>query len=242
MTDDAHGSEPPVDAAAPGAQVSPRWAAWRAEVDLREYETRWDRLEADGAAPHGEADLVASWGPRRVLDAGCGMGRVAIELDRRGIDVVGADLDPDLLEVARRHAPTIPWLLADLARDPLDGPYDLILLAGNVLVFCRPSDRGPIIANLAAHLAPGGRIVAGFATERSDDDPGTTSGTEPPLTEPPLTAALVEHHASTAGLVTEARWSTWERGPWTPADSYAVVVVADPRSASRAAIPGISQA
>ena len=44
---------------------------------------------------------------RRVLDAGCGTGRVAIELARRGIEVVGVDADPDMLERARRRAPQL---------------------------------------------------------------------------------------------------------------------------------------
>ena len=53
--------------------------------------------------------------PASVLDAGCGMGRVAMELDRRGIEVEGADLDDDLLAFARVDAPHIKWHLADLA-------------------------------------------------------------------------------------------------------------------------------
>src|SRR5262245_37948055 len=89
----------------PGAEVSERWAAWRREVDLVEYDARWERLAAAGGAVHGEADLIASLRPDAVLDAGCGTGRVAIELARRGIEVVGVDLDADMIEAARRKAP-----------------------------------------------------------------------------------------------------------------------------------------
>ena len=59
---------------------------------LAGYDERWRRMEAAGVNPHGEADFVFSYGPRSVLDAGCGTGRVAIELARRGLDVVGTDL------------------------------------------------------------------------------------------------------------------------------------------------------
>jgi 2-polyprenyl-3-methyl-5-hydroxy-6-metoxy-1,4-benzoquinol methylase len=50
---------------------------------------------------HGEATFVEGLGVRRVLDAGCGTGRVAIELARRGLDVVGLDADPGMLSAAR---------------------------------------------------------------------------------------------------------------------------------------------
>jgi SAM-dependent methyltransferase len=197
----------------PGADVSPRWAAWRAQVDLATYEDRWNRLAAGGQAVHGEADLVASYTPRRVLDAGCGTGRVAIELDRRGIDVVGVDLDDDMLDVARRLAPHIGWLHADLARDPLGGPYDLVVMAGNVPVFCRPGERRALVANIAAHLEPDGRLIAGFSLESGEDA---------------ITLDDYDDACAAAGLRIESRWSTWDRArfapPRGPHPDYAVTV------------------
>ena len=115
MTSSAGGDRP-----APGSEVSDRWAVWRREVDLEEYAARWQRLAASGQTVHGEADLVESLGQEPVLDAGCGTGRVAIELARRGIDVAGVDLDSDMLGVARRTAPDLLWLEADLATMRLD--------------------------------------------------------------------------------------------------------------------------
>jgi 2-polyprenyl-3-methyl-5-hydroxy-6-metoxy-1,4-benzoquinol methylase len=50
-----------------------------------------------------------------VLDAGCGTGRIARELARRGLAVVGVDLDDVMLATARRKAPDIEWHTADLA-------------------------------------------------------------------------------------------------------------------------------
>src|SRR5436190_334608 len=93
------------------ARGSARWLAWREQVDLDEYERRWDRLAADGQDIHGEANLVMSFGPDSVLDAGCGTGRMAQELAQRGVAVVGVDLDGDMLAVARRRAPEVPWVL-----------------------------------------------------------------------------------------------------------------------------------
>jgi len=58
--------------------VSERWTRWRETVDLHEYHQRWVRKEAAGQSAHGEADFIESYRPPSVLDAGCGMGRVAI--------------------------------------------------------------------------------------------------------------------------------------------------------------------
>src|SRR5665647_821424 len=85
------------------------WAAWRRAVDLDEYEQRWQRIAEAGGNPHGEVDFVMQYAPRTALDAGCGFGRVAVELSARGVTTVGVDLDPDLLERARRIAPDLEW-------------------------------------------------------------------------------------------------------------------------------------
>jgi hypothetical protein len=69
MTSSSGGDEP-------GADVSERWAAWRRDVDLDDYESRWARMAAAGQVVHGEADLIASLGPGPVLGVGCGTGRV----------------------------------------------------------------------------------------------------------------------------------------------------------------------
>ena len=70
------------------------------------YQARFDALAASGVDVHGEAAFACSLepAPASVLDAGCGTGRVAIELARRGIDVVGVDVDASMLAAARRAA------------------------------------------------------------------------------------------------------------------------------------------
>ena len=132
------------------------------------YDAQWEALAASGQEVHGEAALVdALLGgpPARVLDAGCGTGRVAIELDRRGYDTVGLDVDPALLERARAKAPTLTWQEADLASLPADvapGPFAAAVLAGNVMIFVARGTEHAVLANLAPRLAPGGLVVAGF--------------------------------------------------------------------------------
>jgi SAM-dependent methyltransferase len=139
------------------------WSEWRAQVDLDEYEARWEQMADDGANPHGEADFIERLGPSSVLDAGCGTGRVGIELARRGIHVVGTDLDADMLAYARKKAPQIDWIHADLVDLNLGRTFDVVALAGNVIPYVEPPNRPAAIVGAARHVAVGGHLVAGFS-------------------------------------------------------------------------------
>jgi SAM-dependent methyltransferase len=68
----------------------------------------------------------------RVLDAGCGTGRYAVELAQRGFRVTGLDASDDLLAVARRRpgATAVAFLLADLTSPPPQPPHDAVLCRG----------------------------------------------------------------------------------------------------------------
>lgn len=191
-----HG-EPPIH--------SPAWRAWRASTDLDEYHTRWNRMAAQGEAVHGEADAVTRLGATSVLDAGCGMGRVAVELEARGIETVGVDSDDDMLRYARAASAGVRWVHADLAEVRLGRAFDLVLLAGNVLLFARPGTEAAIVANLAGHLERGGQFVAGFQLGRS------------------ITFEDHDRWCDAAGLTAVARWSTWDGAPFEDGD-YVVAV------------------
>src|SRR5215207_5999851 len=88
---DAAPAHPPGDLARLGGMS--RWSDSDAPRGAA-YDQRFERLAAAGHDIHGEASFVAGYEPGTVLDAGCGTGRVAIELARRGIRTVGIDLDP----------------------------------------------------------------------------------------------------------------------------------------------------
>jgi SAM-dependent methyltransferase len=186
---------------------SDEWARWRQEVDLEGYDERWAKMAAAGEDPHGEVGLVVRYAPRSVLDAGCGTGRVAVELDRRGVEVVGADLDPDLLERARRKAPHLTWVRADLAELDLDRTFDLVVMAGNVIGFVAPERRGVAVARLAAHVAPGGRLVSGAQLRPGWPD-----------------VATYDRWCTASGLVLEDRFATWDGEPFAAGGGYAVAV------------------
>jgi SAM-dependent methyltransferase len=169
-----------------------------------DYQARFDALAAAGTDVHGEATLVRSFGPARVLDAGCGTGRVAIELARHGIEVVGVDVDPGMLDTARARAPELDWRLGDLATAELGTGYDLAVLAGNVLVFTPPGTEASVLANVAAAVRPGGIVVAGFSLQPGGYD-----------------LRRLDADASAAGLTLLDRWATWDRAPFAGGD-YAV--------------------
>ena len=185
------------------------------------YDDRWRRMQARGEWVHGEADLVCWFEPGSVLDAGCGTGRVAIELDRRGIDAVGVDVDAPMLDEARGKAPHVPWILGDLVDVEIAEPapaavtreFDLVVMAGNVMVFVEIGTEAAVVANMARHLAPGGRLVTGFRM-------GLT----------PLTFFDYDRFAADAGLELEHRWTTWDREPYD-GGSYAVMVHRRPSAA-----------
>ncbi len=174
-----------------------------------DYDQRFEDLAASGHDVHGEAALVHSFGPGSVLDAGCGTGRVARELDRLGHDVVGIDIDPAMLAVARRKAPHLTWLEGDLADDELEVGrlFDVVVMAGNVLIFVAPGTEEAVIARMAARLGPGGRLIAGYSLQPDR-----------------LTVAAHDRAAAGAGLVLQDRWSTWDRAPFAPGSRYAVSV------------------
>ena len=191
-----------------GNPVSQRWTHWRETVNLEEYHSRWARMEASGTASHGEADMIEGYQPSSVLDAGCGMGRVAIELHHRGIEVEGTDLDADLLAYARTDAPPIPWHHADLTDMQLGRRFALVAMPGNVMIFCRNDHRGPIVANLAGHLHPGGMLIAGFSLETGTDA---------------LSLTEYDGYCAAGGLVLVDRFATWERATYA-GENYAVSV------------------
>ncbi|MEM9466834.1 MAG: class I SAM-dependent methyltransferase [Actinomycetota bacterium] len=174
-----------------------------------DYDARWKRLAAEGKSIHGEADCLCGLRPSgSVLDAGCGTGRVAIEMAARGYDVTGVDLDPGMLDTARAKAPEVEWHLADLLHVDLGRRFDLVALPGNVMIFVAPGTEAAVVANLERHLAPDGLLVAGFQL-----GPGK------------LTLADYDAHCDAAGLELAERWSTWDGEPFDPADAgYAVSV------------------
>jgi SAM-dependent methyltransferase len=181
------------------------------------YVERFRSLAADGADLHGEARFVDAMLGRgaRVLDAGCGPGRVGGRLAELGHDVVGVDLDPVLITAAEHDHPGPHWIVGDLAELDLpasgvDVGFDVVVCAGNVMGFLDPVTRRRVLANLRSVLAPEGRIVTGFG-----------SGGDYPFDE-------FFDDVEQVGLIAELRLSTWDLRPFTAGSGFLVAVLAPP--------------
>ncbi|HTJ33914.1 MAG TPA: class I SAM-dependent methyltransferase [Dactylosporangium sp.] len=191
------------------------WLRRRAEEPehVNWYVQRFRDLAASGADLAGEARLIDAMVPRcaRILDAGSGTGRVGARLHAAGHEVVGVDLDPDLVAVAEQDHPGPTWLTGDLAELDLpaagikDG-FDAVVCAGNVIAFVAPSTRVEILRRLGAHAAPDGRVVIGFGAGRGY----------------PFDDFLAD--AAAAGLHQDVLLSTWDLRPFTPDSDFLVAV------------------
>lgn len=197
-----------------------RWHELTGGRTGEEYAARFARLAAAGKDMHGEATFCSGLVPpgARILDAGCGTGRVAVRLAELGHDLVGVDVDESMLAVARRTAPDVVWVAGDLAALPEPvrerTPYDLAVMAGNVVPLLAPGTLAAALTGLAAVLAPGGLLVVGFGLDAAHL-PGGCPVT--PLEEYDATAER-------AGLRLEQRFSTWEGQAFDPSEGYAVSV------------------
>lgn len=179
-----------------------RWES----VDTDAYDKHWQKLEAAGHNPHGEADFVSRFSPATVFDAGCGTGRVGIELASRGCAVVGVDLDQPFIDKAQRKAPELDFRHGDLATVDLDQTFDVVVMAGNVMIFVAPGTEGQVIANMAKHVSPEGRLISGFQLGRG------------------LDVETYNAAATAAGLVPAEHWCNWDGEEPTGASDYAVLV------------------
>lgn len=180
------------------------------------YAQRFRQMRAEGADLAGEARLIDAMVARgaRILDAGCGPGRVGSELHALGHTVVGVDVDPVLIDVARAEHPGPDWRVGDLAELDLPGagvaePFAAIVCAGNVMTFLAPGTEVEVLRRFAAHLAPGGRAVVGFGAGRGYE----------------FEAFFAD--VAAAGLTVDLALATWDLKPLAASSDFLVAVLAD---------------
>lgn len=189
--------------------MSARWFQEWSQEQRAEYAERFMGLAAAGKDIDGEARLIDAMAERasRILDAGCGTGRVAAALAARGHDVLGVDVDPMLITAGQRQYAGLPLAELDLlALSPSLGEFDLIVAAGNVMVYLDPGSERAVVAAMASVLAPGGRAVFGFATDRDYSISG------------------LDADADAAGWVLEGRFGTWQLDPFLADSDWAVSI------------------
>ncbi len=197
--------------------TTPRWFSDTGPDHSQGYIERFRRMASEGVDLAGEARLVdAMVAPgSRILDAGCGPGRVGAELAARGHVVVGVDIDPALVAAAKADHPAPTWLVADLASLDLAAegfpePFDAAVIAGNVMAFVAPGTERDVLVHVGAHLRPDGIVLVGFGTDRG------------------YPVADFDTDAAAAGLRLEHRFATWDLRPWSFDASFAVSVLRKP--------------
>ncbi|WP_017576331.1 class I SAM-dependent methyltransferase [Nocardiopsis kunsanensis] len=191
-----------------------RWFTETEEGHSQWYIERFRAMAAEGADLAGEARLMDAMLPRgaRVLDAGCGPGRLAGELHDRGHRAVGVDVDPALIEAARKDHPGPAYAVADLAGLDLAAhgigePFDAAVLAGNVMCFVAPDSETDVLSSVARHVVADGFVVVGFGLGRT------------------LTIEQFDRHVVAAGLRVEHRFATWDLKAWSESADFAVSVL-----------------
>jgi SAM-dependent methyltransferase len=150
------------------------------------------------------------------------MGRVGAALLARGHQVVGVDFDEEILDQSRKTFPELPLLdsrldeltPAKLSDAGLPTAYDVIVCVGNVMILLAPETERTVLANLAAVLAPDGRMLVGYALS------GAPSGfsREYPLAE-------FDADCAAAGLEVGHRFATFDLRPFTDDSTFAVNVL-----------------
>ena len=149
----------------------------------------YDALDPGRGDLAAYVDLVVELGADRVLDVGCGTGRLAVLLAARGLDVIGVDPAAASLSVARDApgADRVRWIEGD-ATSVTVSDRDVALLTGNTAqAICDPGQWSATLQAVHACLRPGGHLAfetrdpaaraweqwTRAGTWRVDDVPGT---------------------------------------------------------------------
>jgi len=120
----------------------------------------------DTLNPPGRDDLfylgIAGAERKTILDIGCGTGRLAASLAKRGHDVTGADPAAAMLDVARKRdgGANVRWIESDAASLKLPNRFDLAFMTGHVFqVFLTDAEVLAALRVVHRHLKLGGRLA-----------------------------------------------------------------------------------
>ena len=192
----------------------PRWFSDTKEGHSQWYIERFRTMARDGTDLAGEARLIDAIVARgsRILDAGCGPGRVGGELFKRGHEVVGVDVDPELIAAAVADQPGPTWLVGNLATFDLANAgqsekFDAAVVAGNVMTFVAEGTEADVLRRVNGHVRPDGQIVIGFGLDRG------------------YTLKQFDADIASAGLLVDQRFATWDLRPFTATSDFNVTIL-----------------
>lgn len=196
---------------------------WEQTTNARGYGQKFAELAAGGADITGEARLADTLAPRgaTILDAGCGMGRIGAALHQGGHNVLGVDLDAELLAQAKETYPELTTMhcrLDAITPDLLDAAghpttYDLIVMVGNVMILLAENSERDVLRRMTSLLAGDGRLIVGFHT---DATPPNSKTYDPDV--------FLEDAVS-VGLDLEHRFASYDLRPFTGDGNYVVNIL-----------------
>ncbi|HYN68194.1 MAG TPA: class I SAM-dependent methyltransferase [Ornithinibacter sp.] len=171
------------------------------------YAARLPDTRAEAAADLAMVDAfaaaVAAGDDPRVLDAGCGTGRMSAYLAARGCLVEGVDLSPGMVAMARRANPELRFEVGSLSELPCaDAEFAGVLLWYSV-IHTPPSGLARIVAEVARVLRPGGYVLVGMQAGQGTRDVAPSYrklGLEVVLERHLHTADAVAAHLAAVGL------------------------------------------
>jgi len=204
---------------------------------------RYDADTADMDAG-SVVDFLLPYADGGALELAIGTGRIAVPLAARGVRVAGIDLSPDMVAELRKKTSSIPVEIGDMSSTRVDGEFSLVYVVFNSINNVTTQDgQVAVIANAAAHLAPGGSFVVEVGTRNRQpltvfDLSDTHVGVDEYDHD---TQRLVSHHftlvdgawrrrsipfravspaeldlmARLAGMELVERWADWNRSPFT---------------------------
>jgi SAM-dependent methyltransferase len=163
------------------------------------------RVEAplDLAMVDAFAAAVTAGGDPRVLDAGCGAGRMSRYLTERGCRVWGMDLSPSMVALARRDQPELAFTVGSLAGLPYRDRRFAGVLLWYSAIHTPPAGQARLYAEAARVLRPGGYLLVGFQAGEGVQDVSAAYrrfGYEVDLERYRYPADQIGKHVEAAGL------------------------------------------
>ncbi len=108
-------------------------------------------------------DLLPISAGASVMDLGCGRGRHAIPLSRRGFRVTGVDLSENMLRLAREHASrekvAVEWVREDMRVFTRPGSFDACLSLFTSFGYFDDRENQQVLVNVALSLKPDGTLL-----------------------------------------------------------------------------------
>ena len=106
----------------------------------------------------------------QILDAGCGAGRMSRYLAERGCDVMGVDLSPGMVAMARRHHGDLRFTVGSLTDLPYPNGHFAGVMLWYSIIHTPPAGLPRIFAEAARVLRPAGHVLVGFQSGKGKRD------------------------------------------------------------------------